>query len=158
MKKNCITCNKEYAKPSTCSLKEWGTRKFCSYSCRRFTQEVKNRISATKKSSPDTLRGERHHNWKGGVWAEQDTARHSAQYKTWRDSVYRKDNWSCADCGIHCQKGNIVAHHLVSFADHPELRYEINNGQVLCRPCHARVHAEELQLARIIYRSRITHT
>lgn len=155
----CTTCGVVFYKPSTCSMKEWTQqRKFCSYSCRRFTDDVKKRISLTKKRDVGTPRGATHPNWKGGVATEQDTARHSVAYKNWRDSVYRRDRWTCTDCGIHCQKGNIIAHHLITFADRIDLRYEISNGVTLCRPCHARVHKEDLQIARRLKIAQITHT
>ena len=73
----------------------------------------------------------------------------------WRTAVYQRDRWTCQDCGIKCQRGNIVAHHLVSFVSRKDLRYVVENGQVLCRPCHARVHSEERNLARSVVRAKV---
>jgi len=110
-----------------------------------------------KKKIADSHRGDKAYQWKGGVSDESTIARRSPEYKEWRDSVYRRDRWTCHDCGIKCLQGNIVAHHLISFADRKDLRYEISNGQVLCRPCHARVHQYERDLARAMARAKIIY-
>jgi len=34
----------------------------------------------------------------------------------------------------------IVAHHLKLFSEFPELRFSVDNGIVLCRSCHLKVH------------------
>ena len=35
-----------------------------------------------------------------------------------------------------------VAHHLKTFKDYPELRFDVDNGQTLCRSGHKKVHEE----------------
>jgi hypothetical protein len=109
----------------------------------------------TKKKISESHKGEKAYQWKGGLSDENKLARKSPEYKTWRNAVYRRDKWICQDCGVKCLQGNIVAHHLISFADRKDLRYEVSNGQVLCRPCHARVHSEERNLARSIARAKV---
>ena len=85
-------------------------------------------------------RGEDHWNWKGGVTAENAKFRRTDDYKTWRINVYMRDRWTCQECGIHCEKGVIVAHHIKSFNDFPELRHDVDNGITYCRSCHASIH------------------
>lgn len=94
----------------------------------------------SKKSSLLVPRGEKHHNWKGGVTSEHLKARGSKDYIDWRNAVYKRDGWKCQSCSVKCQKGNIVAHHIIEFCDSPELRYVVNNGMTMCRSCHARHH------------------
>ncbi len=78
-------------------------------------------------------------NWKGGVSREYDKIKRSAAYKEWRAEVYKRDYWTCKSCGY---KGNdIVAHHIKSFADYPELRFDVGNGITLCRSCHIKLHS-----------------
>ena len=101
------------------------------------SEETKIKISLTKKASMTTVRGTRHHNWKGGVTSEHSIARKSLHYRTWRDAVYRRDGWRCIICG---DRHNLVAHHIKSFSEHRELRFDIANGQTLCRSCHANHH------------------
>jgi len=101
------------------------------------SEETKLKVSLTKKASATTVRGTRHHNWKGGVTSEHSIARKSLQYVTWRDAVYRRDGWRCTVCG---DRHDLVAHHIKSFSEHRELRFDIANAQTLCRGCHAKHH------------------
>ena len=72
--------------------------------------------------------------WKGGINGENDTLRHRREYKIWRTSVYKRDDYTCQCCGKRGSKLN--AHHINSFADYPELRYDVDNGITLCTQCH----------------------
>lgn len=86
--------------------------------------------------------------------------RTSGEYNNWRLSIYRKDNYTCQECGQ--RGGKIEAHHIISFGSILEaflkkydnfslleekhilfrmaLKHEqfwdINNGVVLCKECH----------------------
>lgn len=80
------------------------------------------------------LRGSRSSGWRGGVYPEHKRIRHSLEYRLWRDSVYKRDNFTCRFCGE--KGGRIVADHIKPFAYYPELRFSIDNGRTLCEPCH----------------------
>ncbi len=65
--------------------------------------------------------------------------RHSVEYKLWRESVFKRDNWTCQHCGARNGNGKkIILHadHIKPFAYYPELRFEISNGRTLCIDCH----------------------
>lgn len=79
-------------------------------------------------------RGENSHKWNGGATEEQKLLRKRFEYVIWRTSVYDRDNYTCQCCGKH--GGRLNAHHINSFANYPELRYEIDNGITLCVECH----------------------
>jgi len=81
--------------------------------------------------------GNKNVNWKGGISSKHSKIRHSVAYKDWRLEVYKKDRFSCQLCG---NKKNIVAHHIRSFIEYPEERYDIDNGATLCRSCHLKLH------------------
>ena len=83
-------------------------------------------------------RGPNHPNWKGGISGIYHFLRDNEGYREWRKKVYRRDGWVCQTCGSRPKK--IIAHHIKSFTDYPELRYNIDNGVTLCRSCHLSLH------------------
>ena len=48
-----------------------------------------------------------------------------------------RDNYQCRICG---SKENLQGHHLNSYKNYPELRYEPTNGITLCKNCHQLFH------------------
>jgi len=64
--------------------------------------------------------------------------RHGIDYKIWRSSCFKRDNFTCQVCGGI--GGNILAHHLNNFSDFVELRFAIDNGITLCKSCHIKFH------------------
>lgn len=97
------------------------------------------------------LKGNNHWNWKGGITPQNMLLRNRPDYTEWRKSIYARDGWDCQQCGIHCDAGNIVAHHIKVFKDYPELRYEPRNGTTLCRKCHASLHHFSHEMNEVIY-------
>lgn len=83
-------------------------------------------------------RGEKHHNWKGGVSPERHRAMSSAKYKSWKDTILKRDNYTCQICLVV----GVFLHvdHIKKWSEYPELRYEVDNGRTLCVPCHYYVH------------------
>lgn len=79
-------------------------------------------------------RGEHTGNWKGGVTSKNTLIRNSNKYKNWRESVFKRDNYTCQFCG-KCG-GKIQADHIAPFATYPELRFSLDNGRTLCIDCH----------------------
>ena len=79
------------------------------------------RNQQTRWKSPDEIRG------------ENQRIRQSAAMKAWRLKVLKRDNFTCQKCGA---KGYLEAHHIKPFAYFPALRFDINNGQTLCKSCH----------------------
>ena len=51
----------------------------------------------------------------------------------WRNQVFRRDNYQCINCEMI---GYIEAHHIKSWANYPDLRFEVDNGMTLCKKCH----------------------
>jgi len=62
----------------------------------------------------------------------------------WKNSVKRRDGFKCQMCGIsgleECKccgtKPVLHAHHVKSWKQYPELRFDISNGITLCEKCH----------------------
>lgn len=92
------------------------------------TEERKRNISRARLASPG-LR----------VTPELERLRKCAEYKQWREQVFKRDNWTCQECGARSAKGErirIHADHIKPFATHPEFRFDVANGRTLCEPCH----------------------
>jgi|SaaInlV_100m_DNA_2_1039680.scaffolds.fasta_scaffold22548_2 hypothetical protein len=65
--------------------------------------------------------------------------RFNKEYYTWVQSVYKRDNYTCQDCGACNCKVN--AHHIKEGHGFPELRYDVDNGVCLCVKCHRLRHS-----------------
>jgi 5-methylcytosine-specific restriction endonuclease McrA len=79
-------------------------------------------------------RGNKASGWKGGLTKKDKLIRNSKEYADWRMKVFVRDNFTCVECRkIGCY---LEAHHIKSFADYPEFRFEISNGVSLCKDCH----------------------
>jgi len=83
-------------------------------------------------------RGVDHPRWRGGVSSENSRLRHSIESRIWRDAVFARDDHTCQHC--HKRGGELNAHHIKSFSEHQELRFDVSNGITLCEPCHRAVH------------------
>lgn len=83
--------------------------------------------------------GSNHYNWKGGVTPLSEKERHSVEYYGWRYLVFSRDKHTCAVPS--CRNHELEAHHIKSFSQFPELRYEIENGITLCKDHHQEFHS-----------------
>lgn len=86
--------------------------------------------------------------WKGGVTPKSKVERGSSKYREWRTAVFARDNYTCRKCG-DSKGGNLHAHHVKSWADHPELRYDVSNGVTLCVDCHQEKHDVPLSIRKV---------
>lgn len=81
------------------------------------------------------MRGEKAYHWKGGkTLRERKLLMARIEYKQWRISILERDVWTCQNCFV--QGVPFEVHHIKSWAEYPELRYEKTNGVTLCVPCH----------------------
>lgn len=79
--------------------------------------------------------GEKSHFWKGGISKENHILRKGIEFRLWRESVFKRDNFTC----VWCRKSGTQLHpdHIKPWGYFPKLRFELNNGQTLCKDCHA---------------------
>lgn len=96
------------------------------------------RILIAISNLPIDVRKEKNPFWKGGISktykSERQLLMETKEYKDWRTNVFRRDNYTCQECGSRGYKLN--ADHIKPFAFYPELRLIINNGRTLCVFCH----------------------
>lgn len=152
--RSCEQCQTEFV----VDLKTQRKKRFCSKSCasrfnalnspvirKNFEEGKKSPARALAVSKALTgkprydLRGENNPQWKDGVnrSATQDIRR-GWQYREWRTAVYERDDYTCQRCGI--RGSDLHAHHIAPYAEVPELRFEVGNGETLCVPCHKEHH------------------
>lgn len=102
--------------------------------------------TAWNKGLKGYLAGKKHYNWKGGITPKNRAVRAKAAWRTWRDKVFKRDNYTCQKCGNKSGKNfdkNIYLepHHIFpinkllkhKFEHHI---YNVDNGLTLCRGCH----------------------
>ena len=121
--KTCQHCGVVYpwrGEPYSVFLK----RKFCSKPC----------IVAGQKR----LRGAEHPRYSEHARRRNRTGN---SYTKWQVAVISRDLATCRHCGV---KGTeLHAHHVKSWKEHPELRFDVDNGLTLCYSCHWKVHTAE---------------
>ena len=59
------------------------------------------------------------------------------EFARWCKSIHKRDNYACQVCKA---TGKIMAHHILSWKDYPELRFELENGITLCVDCYHKLH------------------
>ena len=149
----CKNCHKEF------DVQPWaaktGRKKFCSKSCFYKGRELKGlfekghkdlvpsekrgHTEATKQKIKETTRkvvkrGFNHPNWAGGKRNERKIAMNTFEYRDWRQSVFKRDDWTCQICGV--RGVYLEADHIKPWCAFPDLRYETSNGRTVCKPCH----------------------
>lgn len=93
-----------------------------------YSEETKQKMREAKKGkhhSEETKellkkiarRGEKNHNWKGGITPESEKIRKSLEMKLWKKSCLERDNFTCQKTGE--RGGRLVVHHINNFADFP---------------------------------------
>lgn len=129
------------------------------WSGKKFSQEHKNKISignkgksrkghiAWNKGLKGFLSGEKNYRWiKDRTQIKKQEDRNNPNDKQWKYAVYKRDNFKCKINNKDCS-GRIEAHHILSWREYPELRFNIKNGITLCLAHHPRKRAEEKRLS-----------
>lgn len=98
---------------------------------RKFSLETRYRMSEGLKKAHQEGR---HPLYKGGITPINLAIRASIEYKLWRESIFKRDDYRCLDCGQ--RGGQLNADHIYPFSLYTRLRFDINNGQTLCVDCH----------------------
>lgn len=94
-------------------------------------------------------RGKEHFNYKNGAGTIRINLYSLFEYKQWRTSVFKRDDYTCQRCKK--RGGTLEAHHKTPFREiHKKYGFEthieaakceelfdVNNGVTLCRECHS---------------------
>ena len=121
--KNCRLCGVIFTQGPTQSIRSFWKQKFCSKACAD-KGGVRHRGAENSLYRPEARRRNR-----GGP------------HKKWVNAVLARDHSKCRNCGA--EGVELHAHHIKSFRDFPELRFDLENGITLCFKCHWNLHAAQ---------------
>jgi phage pi2 protein 07 len=97
---------------------------------------IKKKISITNSQPRPWMRGEKSPLWiKDRTLLKKRDDKRCPAYRYWKKIVRDRDNWKCRINNKDCVD-KLETHHILSWRDYPELRFDINNGITLCKFHH----------------------
>lgn len=96
------------------------------------------KVPWNKNTRRPEMSGSKHPQWKGGITSANKLARHSIEFRIWREAVFFRDNW--IDQKTRKRGGDLHAHHIRNFSEYQELRFAIDNGITLSKKAHKEFH------------------
>lgn len=66
--------------------------------------------------------------------------RYRQKHRQWIKEVKKRDKFICQTCGKSGDNNQLVAHHIKSWKNNINLRFDIDNGKTMCRGCHCLLH------------------
>jgi 5-methylcytosine-specific restriction endonuclease McrA len=72
-------------------------------------------------------------------------------YAKWRKDVFLRDKHKCQYPGCECKRG-LQAHHILTWAKYPGLRFNIQNGITLCKKHHNMIKGREEDFVEMFHR------
>ena len=144
----CIKCKRHWMKRLDC-MKNWSGlcapcrngnnrrgkythRKQCK-GCGKISYWIKSQDYCKKCIKPFLPRGDKHHNWKGGI-TSLNTYQRCRFLKFIQPKIFKRDDYRCLDCGE--RGGKLQVDHIFPWATFTRLRFDENNCQTLCMACH----------------------
>lgn len=74
-------------------------------------------------------------------WKDGPVKRSGSSQQRFRRLIVKRDGYSCRQCG---STENLHSHHVRSLKEAPEQRWDIENGILLCAPCHSDLHKTKI--------------
>ena len=119
---------------------------------KKHSDKTKIKISETRikkgikgmSGKDNPMFGKRSPNWKGGVTPERQKLYGQELWKSIVKEVFERDNWLCKKCGgKHEYRNPLHTHHIKSWADYPDNRFDLGNLITLCKRCHNWIHSKK---------------
>lgn len=135
-------------KQKYCSKECWSNRgEYNDFICEYCGKPFRLRVSlkqagryCSRECSQKGMVGENAPRFKDGESLKRDRARNSNKLRIWREAVFKRDNYTCQNCG---SKEYLNAHHIKEWAVNKELRFSVDNGVSLCEKCHGEIHGRD---------------
>ena len=118
----------------------------------KISQAGRRPCSEETRRKLSLIRGDQRVTWRGGITSARRAARKTLDYNLWREAVFKRDNWTCQECGQW--GGKLQADHIKPFCLFPELRLEVSNGRTLCLACHRKTDTWGVKALRFIDKER----
>jgi len=130
-----------------------------SFYGKHHSEETKRKIRESNKGEKSSLygthhsvewrekiglsqKGEKNHRWRQDLTQaeREDNKNRTRNPKTleFRQLIYKRDNWTCQITGPKNIK--LAVHHLYNWADHPDKRFDPNNGITISEAYHKLFH------------------
>lgn len=133
--KKCVCCGVLKSMPLSVFNRGW---KFCSNKCRYIFKRGENGPNA---GGGQWMKGSNNPNYKDGTGYKRHERYRQDKVQQWRRRIYARDNFTCQKCNFIPKKANSLnAHHIKSWKEHPNKRFNISNGITLCKECHKKEH------------------
>ena len=148
----------EYTK-SIISAKSMGHKAWNKGLTKRTDERVQRGSALGAKIRIGKNTGASNWNWKSGIAPLEKKIRQSLEYKQWRNEVFKRDRFTCVECGL--VGGVLRAHHIKLFSvllqesrdmfsslalyDAAILYkplWDVNNGVTYCDECHKKLHKQ----------------
>lgn len=154
----CIDCGKKISPPPAkrCGSCATSGKNNPVFGCKR---DLRGKLNPNFGKG-DKIKGSNNPNWQGGKTSLSFLIRNSKEYKYWRIEIFKRDNYTCQECGK--LGGHLEAHHrkpfvemlnqflkiydqfspledketLIRFAMKYESFWDTENGKTLCKDCH----------------------
>jgi len=113
------------------------------------SEDVKEKISkartgkkyANLQGEKNGMFGKRSPNWKGGTTPERQKIYGSNLWREIVKTVFERDGFICQRCNQ--PKRIIHVHHIKSWADYPDNRFDLDNLITICKECHHWIHSKK---------------
>ena len=133
-----------------CAARDLASHKKHQY---KTDESIRNKLSKSwvkkgQRLSPDTeyKKGVQNKNWNNGSSFLRQSYGNS-KYVQWRNAVLKRDGKVCRICNKDSRK--METDHIKPWALFPALRFNTQNGQVLCRACHIEKSIRDRKIIRL---------
>lgn len=146
IKKCCLECG-AFLKLN--NFRDIERKKYCSRVCRSkaIGRQRDMNILWSKNNTLEVNAKKAHKGENHPKWIKDRTklkCRLRPETNAWRDAIFKRDNYTCQECGK--KGGKLSAHHKAPYSLFPKLRYDPDNGITVCHDCHKEIHAASVEL------------